>query len=292
MKKKMQDIGALLRVHQWVKNSFVLAPVFFAFQFRNTDSLVKAFWAMAAFCAVSSTVYILNDWMDRIDDREHPQKKTRPLAAGSVSAVQAWSLFAFLLAVGSVAVCFGAWSAWPFLALYFVNNVNYSLWMRHVALLDIFSIALGFVLRVLAGAAAVHVVASQWIMVITFQLALFIALGKRRDDVLAKDEGHMRRKSIQGYNKAFVDASMVLMGAVIIVSYLLYTLSADVELRFGSTHIYATALFVVLGVFRYMQLALVLHNSGNPTTLVYRDRFLQGVLLCWVASFFLFYVTR
>jgi 4-hydroxybenzoate polyprenyltransferase len=292
MRQRAQDFFALLRVSQWVKNTFVLAPVFFAFQFRNNALLLQALFAALAFCAISSAVYILNDWMDRKDDREHPQKKHRPLAAGRVSPAQAWLLFVALLGIGSALIAIGAKDAWPFLVLYFINNVNYSLWMRHVALLDIFSIAAGFVLRVLAGAGAVHVPASPWILVITFLFALFIALGKRRDDVLAKDDGHVRRKSIQGYNKAFVDAAMVLMGGVIIVAYILYTLSADVVLRFGSSHVYATAVFVIMGVFRYLQLALVLHDSGNPTTLVYRDRFLQGTLLCWGASFFVLYLTR
>jgi len=284
----MKDWMALLRMNQWIKNLFVLAPVFFAFEFGQCESMLAAFWAMLAFCLGSSAVYILNDWNDRKDDAEHPVKCKRPIASGRVNKtkciVVCLSLLVGTLMLGWVLVP----TSLPYMGAYLILNVNYTLWMRNVALLDVTSIALGFVLRVLAGAAAVMVPATHWIILMTFLLALFIALGKRRDDVVALDHGKAHRRSIYGYNRIFVDASMTLMGAVITVSYLLYTLSADVATRLGGG-VYGTTLFVLLGLLRYLQLALVLGKTGNPTSLVYHDRFLQVVLVGWVTSFFVLF---
>jgi len=285
----MMDYIALLRMNQWVKNLFVLAPVFFALEFLQHERLVAALWAMLTFCLVSSAVYILNDWKDRADDAEHPEKCKRPFASGRVSTVQGMVVGLVLLVAAGVVGFFFVPASLPFITAYLILNINYTLWMRNVALLDITSIALGFVLRVMAGAAAVNVPATHWIILMTFLLALFIALGKRRDDVVALDNGKAHRKSIHGYNRAFVDASMTLMGAVITVSYLLYTLSPEVSTRFGGGPVYGTVLFVLLGLLRYLQLSLVLGKSGNPTSLVYKDRFLQAVIVGWAASFFVLF---
>jgi 4-hydroxybenzoate polyprenyltransferase len=171
------------------------------------------------------------------------------------------------------------------LLIYFLLNIAYTLKLKHIAILDIFIIASGFVLRLFAGSSVTEIPLSMWIILMTFLLALFLALAKRRDDVLLSLEGQETRKNIDGYNLEFVNASMVLMAGVVIVSYLMYTISPEVEGRLGTEHLYLTSFFVILGIFRYMQITFVEEDSGSPTKVVIRDKFLKLTILFWLISF-------
>jgi decaprenyl-phosphate phosphoribosyltransferase len=274
----------LLRPRQWVKNVFVAAPLFFTPQAMNATGIGSTTAAIAAFCAASSAMYILNDWRDREADRLHPEKRTRPLAAGTVSGAAALVAFAALLvaAIGLATLLPARFAA--FLAAYVALNLAYSFGLKHVSLLDVLIISVGFVLRVEAGAAAIAVTPTVWILVCTFLLSMFLALAKRRDDIVRHlDNSH--RASLSGYNARFIDQSLGMVLGALFVSYLIYTTDNDVTRRFGTDQLYLTAPFVAAGVLRYLQITLVEERSGSPTDVVTRDPFLIVTVLGWIATF-------
>jgi 4-hydroxybenzoate polyprenyltransferase len=165
-------------------------------------------------------------------------------------------------------------------------NVAYSLWLKHVSLIDMLVVASFYVMRVLAGAITGDIVPSQWIVVMTFLLALFLVLGKRRDDVMIQAEtGATVRRGIANYNLQFVNMTLTLVATVTIVSYMMYTMSDEVAARFGSNYVYCTAVFVLAGILRYLQLTIVENRSGSPTKVLFRDRFIQLCLLGWFITF-------
>ncbi len=274
----------LLRPHQWVKNTFIAAPLFFTPTAVNVGSVTAVLLGMLAFCALSSAVYILNDYMDRVADRLHPRKRHRPLAAGSVPIPLALGLMV-ALAVGGLAL---AWSLAPRFAgialVYLFVNALYSLKLKDVSILDVMLVALGFVLRVYGGAELIHVLPSVWIIVCTGLLALFLALAKRRDDLVKRvDTSH--RTSLEGYTKPFIDTAITTVLGALLVSYLIYTTDQTVMSRIGSQNLYFTTPFVIAGVLRYLQIAVVEERSGSPTTLALTDKFLVLTVLGWLATF-------
>jgi 4-hydroxybenzoate polyprenyltransferase len=172
------------------------------------------------------------------------------------------------------------------LASYVAMNIAYSFYLKHIAILDVTIIAIGFVLRLFVGSAVTGIQLSMWIVIMTFLLALFMALAKRRDDVLIfLETGKKMRKVIDGYNLQFLDTAMAIMAAVIIVAYTIYTTSVEVVERFHSQYLYLTALFVILGIMRYLQIAFVHLDSGSPTKIVLKDRFMQATIVAWIISF-------
>lgn len=171
------------------------------------------------------------------------------------------------------------------LAIYIIMNIAYTFALKHISILDISIIAIGFVLRIYAGAVLIGNTPSMWIVLVTFVLALFLALAKRRDDCLLALDGKKTRKNIDGYNLEMVDAAMTLMAGVTVVAYIMYTVSPEVIERLGTHNLYITALFVIIGILRYIQLTFVEQNSGNPTKLVLKDRFLKITIMAWLISF-------
>jgi len=282
----MKEILTLLRPHQYVKNLFIFAPLVFAFNFSETAAL-NAVIAFILFSVLASSIYIFNDYMDIEEDKKHPTKKNRPLAKGTISKSMAKILFLSLsFTAFTLAFIFNLELFYVLLA-YFILNILYSYRLKHIAIVDIFIISTGFVLRLFAGALVTQTPLSMWIIIITFLLAIFLALAKRRDDVLLSLEGKETRKNIDGYNLEFVNATMVLMAGVVIVSYLQYTVSPEVIARVGSEHLFLTTFFVILAIFRYMQITFVEENSGSPTKVVLKDRFIQVSILFWLLSFIL-----
>ncbi len=275
----------LLRPHQYIKNLFVFAPLFFSFRFLEPEPLLRTLLAFIAFCMVASSVYIFNDIKDVNEDRRHPVKKYRPLAQRLISTDQAYRYMGALLFLGLGLGAILDWRILFILAGYSLLNIFYTLKLKHVAVLDIFIIGTGFVLRIFAGAAAAMVHASKWIVLITFLLALFLALSKRREDVLLAGEGKDVRKCIDGYTLDFVNISMIIMAAVTLVCYILYTVSPEVQERFGSEHMYLSAVFVLLGIMRYLQIVFVDQGGGNPTRVILQDRFMQITVICWLLFF-------
>jgi len=270
-----------MRPHQYVKNIFIFLPMFFALKITHTDLLLQAFIAFIAFSLTASAIYILNDYHDIEEDREHPKKRNRPLASGAISKKEALGIMSILFLVGTLLMLSLSLQATAILLSYIVMNIAYSFYLKHVAILDVTIIAIGFVLRLFIGSAVTGIALSMWIVIMTFLLALFLALAKRRDDVLIYlSTGKKMRKVIDGYNLPFLDGAMMIMASVVIVAYTLYTTSTA---RYE--HLYLTSLFVILGIMRYLQIAFVEENSGSPTKIVLRDHFTQLTLLGWILSF-------
>ncbi|MEA2071989.1 MAG: UbiA prenyltransferase family protein [Campylobacterota bacterium] len=280
----MKDIITLLRPHQYVKNLFIFAPLIFAFNFSQ-EALLNATIAFVLFSVLASAVYILNDYLDIEEDKKHPTKKDRPLASGAILPSTANLLFLALSSLVFLVAFNINVELFTVLLSYFMLNIAYSLKLKHIAIVDIFIIATGFVLRLFAGSLATQTPLSMWIIIITFLLAIFLALAKRRDDVLLSLAGKETRKNIDGYNLEFVNATMVLMAGVVIVSYLQYTVSIEVITRLGNDKLFLTTFFVILAIFRYMQVTFVEENSSSPTKIVLKDRFIQVSILLWLVSF-------
>lgn len=282
-----KDVLYLLRPHQYLKNLFIFAPVLFAARVTEAQLLLTSLAAFACFSLTASGVYVFNDLRDREADREHPKKKNRPIASGAVSPGLAAGLTAGLLAAG-LGLCLvllpPSCAAW--ILVYIALNLLYSLKLKHVPLLDVSIIALGFVLRLFVGSAATRIELSAWIILTTFLLALFLALAKRRDDeIIFLETGKRMRQAGAGYNLEFINVSLGIMAAVVVVAYTMYTLTPTVAGHFGTDKIYLSVIFVVLGILRYLQLTFVYKDSGSPTRIVLKDRFLQAVILCWGAFF-------
>ena len=275
-----------MRPHQYIKNLFIFLPLFFALKITDTSLLLNAFIAFVVFSLTASAIYTFNDYHDIEEDRQHPKKKTRPLASGDISKSQAVMLMGILGIISFTVIAFLSLEATSILAVYVIMNIAYSFYLKHIAILDVVIIAIGFVLRLFIGSAVTGIPLSMWIVIMTFLLALFMALAKRRDDVLIYlNTGKKMRKVIDGYNLQFLDTAIAIMASVVIVAYIIYTTSSDVLARVHSEYLYLTAIFVILGIMRYLQVAFVLKDSGSPTKIVLKDRFMQFTLVGWIITF-------
>lgn len=279
------DIIKLMRPQQYIKNIFVFAPLLFSFSFTSYD-LINVILVFILFSIIASSIYVFNDLMDIEEDKVHPKKKFRPLASGKIKKTTAKIMIITLCSISLLVSFLLSMELFYILLFYFTLNILYSIKLKHISIVDIFIIASGFVLRLFAGASVIDAPLSMWIIIMTFLLALFLALAKRRDDVLLSSQGKETRKNIDGYNLEFVNATMVLMAGVIIVSYILYSVSSEVTLRLDTQYLYLTSFFVILGIFRYMQITFVEGNSGSPSKIVLKDKFLQFTIVLWLLSFF------
>ncbi len=285
MKSKILNLVKLVRPKNHIKNLFILAPVFFAGKITYLPVFKKILIALLSFCFISSAVYIINDLKDISEDRRHPTKKNRPLAAGEISIKEAYISLSFLICLAILLSIYLPIKFSLILLTYFSINLAYSYYLKHIAVIDIFCVASGFVLRILAGGIATNINVSMWIIIMTFLLALFLTIGKRRDDYYLNNEGLKTRKCIYGYNLEFINACMILMGAVIIVSYILYTVSPEITQKFHSKNLYFTVFFVILGLMRYFQLILVQKTTADPVRIFWEDRFIQITVGAWLAVF-------
>jgi len=278
----------LIRVRQWVKNGFVLAGLFFSDQLFRETTAAHSVAAFVAFCFLSGAVYTFNDILDREADAKHPDKQNRPLVTGAVTVREATFTGITLAALAALvlAVVRFPWPVYAILASYAVINVAYSIWLKHISLLDIVVIASGFVLRLEAGIFAVRVKPSSWIVLCTGLLSIFLALAKRRGDLTR--EAVSDRRSLSGYTIAYIDQALSMMGAATIVVYAIFTVSAYAQLRFHAPLLYLTAFPVAIGILRYLQITIVEGRYASPADVVLHDRPLQLVILTWVALFFAF----
>lgn len=286
----------LLRVEQWVKNAFVFLPLFFSGNFFQTDLLLQSIYAFVVFSLTASCIYIVNDYSDIEADKKHPEKKHRPLASGAISKPMALSILASLI-VGIVgSIWFGqqyfginVWKFGAIILFYFVMNLGYTFHLKHVAIIDVCIVSLGFVLRVLAGGYATGIPISQWAILLTFVLALVLALGKRRGELINAQISGKTRKALDGYNVQFADIALSISVTLAIICYLMFTVTPEVQSKFGMK-IFYTVLFVVFAFLRYLQQTLVYNKTESPTKIVYEDRYIQITILLWVMSFlFLIY---
>ena len=269
----------LVRPKQWTKNGFVLAGVVFAGKVDSTTQVAHALLAFAIFCALSGAVYAANDVLDVEEDRKHPLKRFRPVASGAVSPGSAL-VFAAVLAIAALAVGFLVLPVGVGIAgvAYLVLQVFYTIILKHTAILDVMSISAGFVIRALAGVAAVGVAISPWLIVCTGLLTLFLGFSKRRHELaVLGDIASTHRKNLREYSVELLDEMMNIMVSATIIAYTMYTFFAHQD-----RWMMASIPFVVYGVFRYM---LLVHRDGggNPDTLLLRDRPLQITLLLWIA---------
>ena len=284
----MPDIIKLLRIKDWAKNLFLFIPAFFAgklFDLRNIELLAGGFMS---FSFLASSIYIINDYRDVEDDRKQPTKSKRPLASGKVKK-STGMIVAIILFVAGTILAYLLDNSGKFLFLlgiYYLLNLGYSFGLKNISIVDIIIVSAGFVLRVKGGAVLGHIDTTEWLIIMTFLLALFMAIGKRRDDVMLKlSTGNDMRKAIKGYTLDYLNILLGLVCAVIIVAYINYTVSGALFKEFGH-RLYYTSLFVIAGIMRYLQIIFVLNNSGSPTDILYRDRFIQITLLLWITSFF------
>lgn len=293
----VKDIARVIRPQQWIKNVFVLVPLFFGGSLLDTTDIIAAVTAAMAFCFISSSIYCLNDIIDVEDDRRHPTKCHRPIAAGKISVAQAYVMMALMVALsfGSVAML-GEYAVGvgAVVGLYLLMNVAYCLVLKRYAILDVCTIAFGFVLRLFAGGIATGIGLSNWIVLMTFLLTLFLSFAKRRDDVLKMNQtGHAPRKNTSRYNLDFINQAITITATVTLVCYVMYTVSPEVEQRIGTRYLYFTTVFVIIGILRYLQLTLVDNKSGDPTKAMLHDRVLQAVVLLWFLAFLLIiYILR
>ena len=285
---KVKHYLQLMRIHQWVKNFFIFLPLFFSFKMYHFPLLIADLWAFVGFCLIASSIYIINDWNDIATDRFHPEKRNRPLASGAINKKEALLMILSLVAVGVSVYIFvlGNYIAFALLVSYFILNIFYSLILKHIPVIDISIVAIGFVIRIFIGGVVTDTPLSRWIVVMTFLLAIFLALGKRRDDVVIYEEtGDKVRKNVDGYNIPFLNVAIVVVAAVMMVAYIMYTISPEVTERNGD-NLYLTSFFVFVGLFRYLQIIFVEDRSGNPTLIFLKDNFIRIIIILWIISFF------
>lgn len=283
------NIIKLIRVKDWAKNLFLFIPLFFAGELFAFDKIYSLLLGFFAFSFVASSIYILNDYRDIEDDKKHPEKSKRPLASGAVSKQTALIICVLMLAAG---FCMG-WLANPklkflfVLGIYFFINVAYSFGLKNISILDIFIVATGFVLRVKGGSVITNIPVSEWLIIMVFLLAVFMALAKRRDDILIKiSSGMEMRKAVKGYNLEFLNSVLSLICAIIIVAYFMYAMAQETIEKHNTYRLYYTCVFVMAGVFRYLQLVYVKGQTGSPVKIFYKDRFIQITILLWILSFY------
>jgi len=283
----------LLRVEQWVKNLFVFLPLFFSGNITNHDLFIKSIFAFFIFSFAASSIYIINDYSDIDSDRKHPEKKNRPLASGAISKTTALVFLIGLLIADIALILFcqeyfsqNLWKFSTIIIAYFLMNLAYTFKLKHVAIIDVSIIAIGFVLRVLAGGYITGIYISQWAILLTFVLALVLAIGKRRGELINAQISGKTRKALDGYNVQFADIALSISCTLAIVCYLMFTLSPEVQKRFHP-RVFYTVFFVVFAFLRYLQQTLVYNKTESPTKIIYKDRYIQITLILWVIVFLL-----
>ena len=288
----IKNILRLIRPKQWIKNMFVFIPMFFAGELFDLHSLCLCAVTFLAYSFMASSIYCYNDIVDADADRRHPVKCHRPVASGAVSVRLAYTLMA-LMAVLSVAVVLllppeVMANVLAVVLFYYLLNLSYCSKLKQYAIVDVCIVAFGFVLRILAGGFACEVTPSNWLVIMTFLLTLFMSFAKRRDDVLRMNEtGEPPRKNTVRYNLTFINQAITITASVTLVCYIMYTVSPEVTERFDTPYLYLTFVFVLLGLLRYIQIAVVDKKSGDPTKVILHDHFSQMIVVAWVLSFLL-----
>lgn len=298
----MKNIIRLLRPEQWLKNVFVFVPVFFDGHITEWSYVAPSLVTFAAFCMAASGVYCFNDTIDAESDRLHPKKCHRPVASGAVTVTAAYVQTALCLLLSTATVlCYG-WRAesgtcgaegygvtavlLSILGLYVAMNAVYCLWLKQKPIVDVFIIAVGFVLRIVIGGVATGVELTHWVVLMSFLLALFLAFAKRRDDVVMfESKGTIARRNVVRYNVDFMNQTITVLASITMVCYIMYTVSPEVIERFNSRYVYVTSVFVLAGIIRYLQVTIVDVKSGSPTRVLVHDHFIQACIVGWTLAF-------
>jgi len=280
----------LMRPHQWIKNGFVFVGLIFGHGWTDEGLVVEALMLFAAFCLVSSAVYVMNDIADREADRLHAGKRSRPLARGEVSVGEALALCLGLGLAGLALAAFVSWAALLIAGAYVGLNFAYSAGLKHVAILDVFMIAGGFMLRILAGTAGIGVAPSKWLLLCGLMLTLFLGFCKRRAELVAvMNEGESdgptgQRVALDGYSTGLLDRLIAVSVAGAAIGYALYTVDADTILLHGTDRLILTLPFVLYGLFRYLQIVYSKGGGGDPAWELLRDPHLIVATAGWLGT--------
>ena len=281
----LRAIFASLRVQQWVKNFFLFAPLIFAKHLAFQNESINVAIGFILFSLVASGVYILNDVADSEQDKLHPEKQNRPIPSGKISKHSAILISASLIFV-SILLSFAFHDDFAILViLYTAINILYSLKLKHVVILDVMIIATGFVLRVFAGAVIIKVPVSEWLLICTFLLSLFLGFIKRRNEILVLEtKAEYHRKVLEQYSVTFLDQMVNIVTACTVISYALYTISEETIQKFHTRTLIFTVPFVLFGIFRYLYLIHNKNIGGNPTKIVLTDIPLIINIALWMSS--------
>lgn len=286
--KQLKGLLQLLRPEQWLKNAFVFIPLFFDAKLFDLAYVNQAAIIFLAFSFAASAIYCLNDIQDIERDRLHPRKRFRPIASGVISTSAAYATMSFCVLASLLLACIGTdtYSSALIILTYLLLNVAYCFKLKHYAIVDVFIIATGFVLRIFAGGACCNIHLTPWIVLMVFLLALFLAFAKRRDDVLIYEHtGTLARSGIDRYNLPFMNQIIGLIATITIVCYILYTVNPDVVARFDSEYVYLTAVWVIAAMIKYLQITMVDLKSGSPTKVLLTNRFVQACIVGWGIHF-------
>lgn len=288
MGKHLVNVFTLIRINQWIKNAFVFLPIFFDQQFTSFSALLDGGIAFLGFSLIASAIYCFNDYIDVDFDKNHPEKKHRPIASGAIKKQQA-IIYMLLLLLSSILItyCFNGMKLTYVVLIYFVLNILYTLILKKIIIIDVITIASSFVLRIVAGGVAASIVLSYWIVVMVFLLALFLALAKRRDEVLIyKETGTKVRSNIEKYSLPLINTILIIIVVIITGAYILYTLSPSIIAQFESKYIYITSIFVILGFYRYYKLIQQRVSYANPTKILLSDLKMQFIVFGWLVCFY------
>lgn len=274
-----------LRPQQWLKNFFIFAPLIFSENISDTPLLSKTILAFFIFCVLSGSLYIFNDLKDMEEDKLHPMKSKRPLASGRLKKSQAFFSFFILIALGFILAASLNRSFFIMAMIYFLLQILYSSWLKHVVILDVFIIAAGFFIRVIAGGLAIEVYISPWLLICTILLALFLAFSKRRHElILLEKDASNHRPILAEYSPYLLDQMIAVVTASTVIAYCLYTISEETITKFGTTKLIYTVPFVLYGIFRYLYLVHQKSEGGTPEALIIRDRPLLIDIFLWIAT--------
>jgi 4-hydroxybenzoate polyprenyltransferase len=281
----LRELFKSLRPQQWLKNFFIFAPLIFSENIFDRSMFLQVLLAFGIFCLLSGALYILNDLKDLEEDRLHPIKSKRPLARGDLKKRQAVATFVILSFISLVlAEVVNTDFLWICL-IYFILQIAYSFALKHVVILDVFIVASGFFLRVIAGAVAIRVQISPWLLVCTTFLALFLALSKRRHEIILLGADAMNhRRILNEYSPYLLDQMISVVTASTVIAYCLYTISGDTIEKFGTNKLILTVPFVLYGIFRYLYLIHHKAEGGTPETLILKDRPLLLDIFLWIVS--------
>ena len=242
---------------------------------------IESFYGFLIFSFVASSIYIINDYVDIEKDRKHPEKKNRPLASSKISEQNALILFFFLVIItASLIYFFGNTHVAILVAIYFFMNLAYSFKLKQIAILDVMIIAFGFLLRVFVGGYMTGILVTDWTILLVFDLALILALGKRRGELINADLQGITRKSLDGYNLNFLNSALAITCTVAVICYMMFILSPETQSKFHHYIIY-TFVFVFAAVLRYLQQTFVFSKTESPTKLIFKDHFLQILIIMW-----------
>ncbi len=279
------EILKSMRPQQWIKNCFIFAALIFSQNFLDFSLILKTVLAFIVFCLLSGSMYILNDLKDLEEDRHHPLKSRRPLASGRLKKSTAILSFLVFSVLGLLLAATLNLYFLIIACVFFVIQVGYSFTLKHVVILDVFIIAASFLIRVVAGGLAIEVYISYWLLICTTLLALFLALSKRRHELVLLEENAINHRSILSeYNPYLLDQMIAVVTASIVVAYCLYTVSAETVTKFGTTKLLYTVPFVLYGIFRYLYLVHQKSEGGSPEVLIIQDKPLLIDIFLWIVS--------